>query len=83
MLLHVAEYTRMTTLLKQALRRVERLPSDVQDRAARLLLDLSADAEVPTSVGPLEALLNEPRPPARSAAQIDADLSALRDEWDS
>lgn len=73
----------MTALLRQAIRHVERLPREVQDRAAHLLLHLQEAEPATSAQGSLESLLDEPSPHARTDAEIDADLAALREEWRS
>lgn len=79
----------MTTLMEKALRRLTQVPETEQDRVAQRVLslpeltaagsDLTAAGEVPSLVSIISSV---PTDYARSKAEIDEDLSNLRDEWE-
>lgn len=73
----------MTSLMKQALRRLTALPPRHQNRVARRVLDLPELAVADNETPSLLSILSEKSNTMRSKAEIDRDLDRLRDEWDS
>lgn len=69
----------MTALMQRVLRCLTAGPESDQDRLAHRVLDLPELADdAPPS---LAAIAAEPNEHARSKAEIDRRLDALRDEW--
>lgn len=76
----------MTTLMEKALRRLTQVPETEQDRVAQRVLSLPELTAVGTATGEVSSLMSiissVPTDYARSKAEIDQDLSNLRDEWE-
>lgn len=73
----------MTSLMKQALRRLRMLPARQQNRVARRVLDLPELAAQQKETSSLLSILAEKNGVPRSKAEIDGYLDELRSEWNS